>query len=169
MIYSTSDLHFNHSNIIRYCNRPFLNTFEMNTALINNWNKVVTDSDLIFILGDFSMRDTTLFESQLNGTKVFLWGNHDRQHALSSLFVISNGLHIFMQHKPYIKEVPKNTNLILCGHIHDRWKAKWWHDIPMINVGTDMWDYKPVSLDTIKAYALTLPKEASDRDLCECL
>ena len=41
---------------------------------------------------------------------------------------------------------PKNdADLLLCGHVHNKWKTK----DNMINVGVDVWDYKPVSLDEI--------------------
>ena len=35
MIFVTSDIHFSHSNIIKYCNRPFENIFEMIILLKN--------------------------------------------------------------------------------------------------------------------------------------
>lgn len=33
----TSDTHFNHANIIRFCNRPFKDVNQMNEVLIENY------------------------------------------------------------------------------------------------------------------------------------
>ena len=40
-VYFTSDTHFNHTNIISFCQRPFKNVDEMNERIIANWNEFV--------------------------------------------------------------------------------------------------------------------------------
>lgn len=79
-IWFTSDEHYSHENIIRYCNRPFANADEMNEALIEEHNRVVKDKDIVYHLGDFTFRKLNFaFEtiSRLNGQHFFIRGNHD--------------------------------------------------------------------------------------------
>lgn len=52
MIYYTADQQFGHSNIIRFCDCPFTDVTETDETLINNWNNVVSDDDIVYILGD---------------------------------------------------------------------------------------------------------------------
>lgn len=54
-VYFTSDTHFYHSNIIGFCKRPFKNVEDMNETLIENWNRVVSQDDIVFHLGDFCL------------------------------------------------------------------------------------------------------------------
>ena len=51
-IFYISDLHFGHDNIIKYDNRPFKNTKEMEEKIIENWNNTVDNDDTVYILGD---------------------------------------------------------------------------------------------------------------------
>lgn len=80
-IFFTSDMHFGHSNVIRFCNRPFVNTKEMDRKLIENWNKVVKENDIVFSLGDlewFPSKSTYMKRfKRLNGFIYFICGNHD--------------------------------------------------------------------------------------------
>ena len=48
MVYFTSDLHFGHKNVNSRCNRPFKDTDEMDSALIENWNRKVKKNDWRF-------------------------------------------------------------------------------------------------------------------------
>jgi calcineurin-like phosphoesterase family protein len=80
--YFTSDSHFDHKNIIQYCNRPFKNIDEMNETMVEKWNSIVTNNDTVYHLGDFTLgniRQFTKWISQLNGNIKILPGSHDHQ------------------------------------------------------------------------------------------
>ena len=81
MIYFTADTHFDHANIIRFCNRPFAAVEEMNETLISNWNRKVHGNDTVYILGDMFFRttDPEPILRQLKGKKHLITGNHDSQ------------------------------------------------------------------------------------------
>ena len=81
-LFLTSDLHFGHNNVLKFCNRPFADTKEMEQKLIENWNSVVTNEDYVFILGDVFWfnhgSDMKRVFSKLNGKRIYvLNGNHD--------------------------------------------------------------------------------------------
>lgn len=80
--YATSDEHFWHLNVIRYCARPFTSVEEMNEKMILEWNKVVKPGDTVICFGDFSMafRAVELYTKRLNGYKILIAGNHDFCH-----------------------------------------------------------------------------------------
>ena len=78
--FAIADLHFGHKNIIKYCNRPFENTDEMDRALIKNWNETVSNNDTVLVLGDVGFGSKEYIGSlikQLNGKKILIMGNHD--------------------------------------------------------------------------------------------
>ncbi len=54
MDWFTADSHFDHANVIKYCQRPFDDTDEMNAMIIANINAVVMPQDNLWHLGDFS-------------------------------------------------------------------------------------------------------------------
>lgn len=77
----TSDTHFGHANIIKFCDRPFDSVDEMNEQLVSRWNALVHPEDIVFHMGDVAMG--TIVESlryipRLNGYKYLVPGNHDR-------------------------------------------------------------------------------------------
>ena len=82
MRWFTSDTHFGHANIIRYCNRPFDSVGHMDREMLKRWNEKVKPDDLVYFLGDFSMSEIPLktFLPKLNGTKFLIHGNHDFTH-----------------------------------------------------------------------------------------
>jgi calcineurin-like phosphoesterase family protein len=77
MEFVISDQHFGHNNVIKYCNRPFVDTYAMELAMIDSWNEVVTWSDTVYVLGDFAFCSSSHAQeilSKLTGSKVFVWG-----------------------------------------------------------------------------------------------
>lgn len=97
MIYLTSDLHFGHKNILKYCPKRIEKIKEycdkngliltddniiemMDNWLIDLWNSQVTKKDTVYILGDFSFHnaeENKKLLAKLNGTKFLILGNHD--------------------------------------------------------------------------------------------
>ena len=81
MKYYISDLHLFHENAIAFDHRPFASLQEMHDTILKNWNERVTNGDMVYILGDVSMRgkkeDLIAFVAQLKGRKILIKGNHD--------------------------------------------------------------------------------------------
>jgi len=79
-IWFTSDTHFWHRNIIKYCNRPVSSVEEMNEFLIQKWNEKIKPDDVVWHLGDFAFcgKDKAIeILERLNGEKNWILGNHD--------------------------------------------------------------------------------------------
>ena len=82
-VFFTSDTHFNHTNIIRFCSRPFKDVEHMNETLIANWNRVVGPDNIVFHLGDFCLggsAEWTKILKRLNGKIYLIAGNHDMKN-----------------------------------------------------------------------------------------
>ena len=88
-VWFTSDLHFWHKNICKYCDRPYGNIEDMNQAIIDNWNSVVKDDDMVFVLGDLGFCGIEKLKplmTQLKGKIYLLQGNHDSNKIVLKLF-----------------------------------------------------------------------------------
>ncbi|WP_419195928.1 hypothetical protein [Ensifer adhaerens] len=80
MIYFTSHTPFGNSRVLRIDRHPFANIQDHDTALVSNWDKIVSPEDVVWHLGDFAGRRTALAQqllSQLNGRKQLIIGNND--------------------------------------------------------------------------------------------
>lgn len=87
-IFFTADLHFGHTNIIRYCSRPFEDIQEMDTVLVARWNATVPEHAVVFILGDVMLgnkENGVKYFSHLSGHKILIAGNHDHKGRLQAL------------------------------------------------------------------------------------
>jgi len=82
-----SDLHLGHDKILEFVNlstgetlRPWNTLDEMHEALLDRWNSVVSDKDIVYILGDvsFNFDAAKSFFSKAKGIKELILGNHDQ-------------------------------------------------------------------------------------------
>ena len=132
-VYFTSDTHFYHLNIIGFCKRPFKNVEDMNETLIENWNRVVSQDDIVFHLGDFCLggsHEWTKILNRLNGKIYLILGNHDlkniRQGYTSRFELTSMQMHIEVdKQKIYLNHCPLlcyggayGNTWQLFGHVH---------------------------------------------------
>lgn len=87
-VWFTSDLHFWHKNICKYCNRPYNTVEEMNQGIIDNWNSVVKEDDIVYLLGDMGfcgIEKLRVLMSQLKGHIRLVQGNHDSDKVVNRL------------------------------------------------------------------------------------
>ena len=78
----TSDTHWGHANIIRFCNRPFKSVEDMDAYMINKWNETVGVDDTVFHLGDIAFLPGEKIVDilmSLNGKIKLVPGNHDKR------------------------------------------------------------------------------------------
>jgi len=160
----TADYHLGHANIIGYVGRPFHSLQHMNRVIISNHNQRVKEDDIVFHIGDFCFKGNTReiirytakeYKQMLNGSIIFLRGNHDNNNGLKtiidSIIIEHGGYQIYMNHWP--ENAEDSFPLNFCGHIHANWKCRRLSSGSiLVNVGVDVWDYRPVSIEQILKY-----------------
>ena len=159
MIYFTSDTHFGHSNVIKYCNRPYADVAEMNQVLTDRWNARVKPGDTVYHLGDFAMGPVAELDGhcdKLAGNIILVKGNHDRrkgrmlaagfQEVVNELYLELDGERLFLHHQPMLGDAWKDkADTHLCGHVHTEWASLG----TIINVGVDMNNFEPKTLEEL--------------------
>jgi calcineurin-like phosphoesterase family protein len=157
MIYLISDLHLDHKNITRYCDRPFSSVEEMNRTIIDNWNEVVEEDDFVYLVGDlaFGRRRSKMryWLKKLNGNVILILGNHDKGYLDSIVHadkcvLFYKGKKFLLIHDP--KMVNSWDDWVIHGHEHNNKPEKY----PFmngknrtINVSVELINYTPISLD----------------------
>lgn len=172
-VFFTSDTHFGHSNIIKYCQRPFNSAEHMDEVLISNWNEVVSPKDIVFHLGDFcfgSDKEWIKILQRLNGTKYLILGNHDLKKIANSnqikdyfadinmqMRLVVDKQKMLLNHYPFLCFEGGYQNVWqLFGHVHSSKhstgldKERLVHLFPtQYDVGVDNNNYRPVSFSQV--------------------
>jgi calcineurin-like phosphoesterase family protein len=141
---------------------------EMNTVLVERWNNVVTDADIVYHLGDFTpgaLSQFTKWVSRLNGNLRILPGNMDRlwlKHFVTSEKVQVIAPLVSLEFSE-LGTVEQPQVIVLCHYsmqVWDRSNHGSWHlfghthgklrGIGMsFDVGVDCTDFVPLSLGEV--------------------
>lgn len=156
MKFFTADTHFNHKNIIRYCNRPFSTVEEMNETLIRNWNEKIKPNDTVYHIGDFGFGNLEPILKRLNGKKILIIGSHDRDTLKCKDY--------FEFTTPLLEIYEQRQCIVLCHYAMRTWaKSHYntWHlyghshgKLPPVgksyDIGVDVTNFYPLSFYEVK-------------------
>jgi len=173
-IFLISDTHFGHKSIISFTRndgsplRPYASTEEMDEAMVENWNKVVRPQDKVYHLGDVAMNAGLWHMSRLNGKKILIKGNHDKDKLSKYMLYFDDvrGSHQFdgllLTHIPVhpnsLGRWPTNVH----GHTHsnvvtrdvvvdtDTGDTKTIVDSRYFCVSVEQINYTPISLEELR-------------------
>lgn len=157
----------------------------MNETLIKRWNERVKKEDVIFHIGDFCFKNSKGgkpgeglthkaidYKSKLNGTIIFISGNHDKNNStktpIERLVIRYAGKRINLVHNP--EHIDFNYEINFVGHVHNKWTFNRFRNhfsyceekfTDCINVGVDCWNFKPVSFEEIYSKYLKWKKDSN--------
>jgi len=172
----TADLHFGHTEIIKFCDRPFENISEMNKALVSNWNSRVKNGDHVYIVGDLyyggrnaaGIDEAISTVKKLNGILHLISGNHDLPYLNNTdyhylfadvdkmRYLNLEGEHIVLCHYPIAEWSGFfRGSWHIYGHIHNAKNAAYLHMRNLekaLNAGVDICGFMPVTFSELIKY-----------------
>ena len=170
-IFLTSDTHFCHDRDFIYKPRGFENAEDMSNAIVEKWNSVVTDDDIVYHLGDVMLNDNEKgieYLKKLKGKIFLLTGNHDTAsrrklynecpnvtNCGNYVIIVHEGYSFYLSHYPTLTSNPddikplKTRVINLCGHSHIKNRFKDMDKGLIYHVEVDCHNNFPISLDEI--------------------
>lgn len=178
-IYFTSDTHFTQQRTLELTRRPFNSVDEMDQCIIDKWNKIVNDDDIIYHLGDFG---NFKIADKLNGKIILILGNYEIEEMYDKAMSFYNyrtylkmnyNIHeVYEKNFKYLndKEIWNlthkpidcdRTKFNLFGHIHRSQMIKPYG----LNIGIDCNYYKLFSLHDVLFYKNALENRFYDENV----
>ena len=155
-----SDTHFMHSNILKYCNRPFKDVEEINQYIIKRLNSIIKKNDIVYHLGDFAFGNLDYISDivlKLNGRIRLILGNHDSYNPNKYIecgfdrvydkpIIYSD--YFILSHRPieWIDETGVFANIY--GHIHNDSRYQW-VTARSFNVSADVLNFTPIEFNKV--------------------
>ena len=167
-IWLTSDTHLNHAQPFIWRPRGFNSVYEMNEAIIENWNKVVKWDDIVYHLGDVMLGENEAglkLLKQLNGKIYLALGNHDSDARVElynycyNIADVEFGYRIkgskkttlLLTHYPQLVANHDDPKLVYSIHGHTHSKDKWSEVPHAYNVNMDAHNCTPVNFEDMMA------------------
>ena len=171
MIYLCSDLHFCHNKEFLYGPRGFSSIQEHDEAIVRRWNSIITDDDIVYVLGDIMMgagEYGITYLRQLKGQIKIIPGNHDGDRKLTEYTKLDNveilPLSYLLKYRKklfYLSHYPTLTSnydddknvwqrvINICGHAHTKDPFADFDKGFIYHVEMDAHNCYPVALDDI--------------------
>lgn len=156
--YFTADTHFGHGGALGLYRRPFASVAAMDAAMLQRWNELVRPGDEVWHLGDFALgRGGPALLEALCGTRRLVCGNNDGP--------VTRALPGWASVHDYVELTLDGVSLVLChyafrswngmgrgavnlhGHSHGRLSRQ----TRQVDVGVDVWAFRPVTLAQLLA------------------
>lgn len=169
-IFLCSDLHLNHNKSFLYEPRGFTSIEEHDKKIIENWNSVISNDDIVYNLGDECMGDVTLSIDKLNalrGHMKLIRGNHTTDNKIEIYkkytdieiigwadILIDKKWRFYLSHYPTCigdyRGCRQSRHFSIAGHSHT--KNKWQNiNTCCYHVELDCHNNTPVLIDEIMA------------------
>jgi len=151
-VFIISDLHFSHKNMA--IKRGFQDETEHDNFIIEQWNKVVSKKDTVWILGDVTMEKSTPYYllDRLNGYKKVVLGNHDQPQHIPELLKYVNSVcgmiklkSFVLTHAPIHEFELDRFKANIHGHVHENSLS----DKRYINVSCEVLNYTPILISEL--------------------
>jgi calcineurin-like phosphoesterase family protein len=159
-VWFTADTHFGQGGAIGMFRRPFKSVAEMDQALVARWNDQVRPDDHVWHLGDFAIKASpdrvAHLLGSLNGCKHLIIGNNDGPSTMEAVAwesvshyadLVVDGTRMILCHYPFRTWDGMSAGAYnLHGHCHGRLSRI----ARQIDVGVDLWDYRPISVGDLR-------------------
>lgn len=161
-VFFTSDPHLGHKNLIENVRK--MSVEEHDALIIDNWNKVVTKRDTVYVLGDIVMEKHNILKNyipKLNGTIVVSPGNHCTKRVCQEYHNLGITVVGSLEYKDFIlTHIPIHEACLaeyrgnIHGHVHmpGLLNNECINNPKYYNVNTELHDYTPVEFNKILEY-----------------
>lgn len=175
-IWMTSDTHFSHNKSFIFKPRGFNSVEEMNENIVERWNNIVKENDMIFHLGDVALNNTEEainYIKLLKGNIKWIRGNHCTESKIQTIckycsniqlignidtslaYILKYGkFNFYLSHYPTLTanfDDKKFTQHVINLHGHTHQQSHWLQltNPFMYHVGVDSHNCTPVHIDEI--------------------